>query len=66
MKKAYITPEMEMVLLQQQSSLLAGSGITGISSNNGVDLNLSDVGGDGTGDSTPRSSELDEFFMNFE
>ena len=55
-----------MVVLQQQSSLLAGSGITGISSNNGVDLNLSDVGGDGTGDSTPRSSELDEFFMNFE
>ena len=54
-----------MVLLQQQSSLLTGSGITGISSNNGVDLNLGGAG-DGTGDSTPRSSELDEFFMNFE
>ena len=66
MKKAYITPEMEMVVLQQQSSLLTGSGITSITSNPGIDLNLSDVGGTGTGDSTPRSSELDEFFMNFE
>ena len=65
MKKAYITPEMEMVVLQQQSSLLAGSGITGISSNNGVDLNLGGAG-DGSGVSQPRSSELDEFFMNFE
>ena len=55
-----------MVVLQQQSSLLTGSGITSITSNPGIDLNLSDVGGTGTGDSTPRSSELDEFFMNFE
>ena len=64
MKKAYITLEMEMVVLQQQSSLLTGSGITGITSNSGIDLNIEP--GTGTGVSQPRSPELDEFFMNFE
>ena len=53
MKKAYITPEMEMVVLQQQSSLLAGSGITGITSNSGIDLNIEP--GTGTGVSQPRA-----------
>ena len=53
-----------MVVLQQQSSLLAGSGITGITSNSGIDLNIEP--GTGTGVSQPRSSELDEFFINFE
>ena len=66
MKKNYVAPQMEAVEIKQSASLLAGSGITGISSNPGINLNLSEVGGDGTGDSTPRSSELDEFFMNFE
>ena len=54
MKKNYVAPQMEAVEIKQSASLLAGSGITGISSNPGINLNLSEVGGDGTGDSTPR------------
>ena len=61
MKKNYIVPQMEAVEIKQSASLLAGSGVGG---NGGLDPVIGP--GTGEGGSTPRSSELDKFFMNFE